>query len=94
MELYHASKERVQYPGIRKEKYTKDFSWGFYCTDNMQQTIRQANRKAGEQIINYYDYKPNDNMKILRFSELSDEWQNLNAYPDNLVFIHFRLSIV
>ena len=32
MELYHASKEIVQYPEIRKAKYTKDFSWGFYCT--------------------------------------------------------------
>ena len=31
MELYHASKEIVQYPEIRKAKYTKDFSWGFYC---------------------------------------------------------------
>lgn len=40
MELYHASKEIVQYPEIRKAKYTKDFSWGFYCTNNMQQAIR------------------------------------------------------
>ena len=28
MELYHASKEIVQYPEIRKAKYTKDFSMG------------------------------------------------------------------
>ena len=35
MELYHASKEIVQYPEVRKAKYTKDFSWGFYCTNNM-----------------------------------------------------------
>ena len=55
MELYHASKEIVQYPEIRKAKYTKDFSWGFYCTNNMQQAIRWANRGAGEPIINYYD---------------------------------------
>ena len=51
MELYHASKEIVQYPEIRKAKYTKDFSWGFYCTNNMQQAIRWANRGAGETII-------------------------------------------
>lgn len=35
MELYHASKQIVQYPEIRKTKYTKYFSWGFYCTNSM-----------------------------------------------------------
>lgn len=48
MELYHASKDIVQYPGIRKEKYTKDFFWKFYCTDNIQQTIRRINCETGE----------------------------------------------
>ena len=43
MELYHASKQIVQYPEVRKAKYTKDFSWGFYCTNNIQQAIRWAN---------------------------------------------------
>lgn len=47
MELYHVSKAIVRYPGIRKEKYTKDFSWGFYCTDNIQQAIRQAKNEVG-----------------------------------------------
>ena len=53
MELYHASKKIVQYPEIRKTKYTKDFSWGFYCTNNMNQAIRWANRGIGEPIINF-----------------------------------------
>ena len=65
MELYHASKEIVRYPEIRKAKYTKDFSWGFYCTNNMEQAIRWANRGMGEPIINYYEYKPNKNLNIL-----------------------------
>ena len=47
MELYHVSKAIVRYPGIRKEKYAKDFSWGFYCTDNIQQAIRQAKNEVG-----------------------------------------------
>lgn len=34
MILYHASGEEVEFPEIRKSKYTKDFSWGFYCTNN------------------------------------------------------------
>ena len=46
MELYHASKEIVQYPEVRKARYTKDFSWGFYCTNNFKQAVRWAiNRK-------------------------------------------------
>ena len=79
MELYHASKEIVRYPEIRKAKYTKDFSWGFYCTNNLQQAVRWANRGVGEPIINYYQYIPNDNLKIKKFSDLSDEWLDFIA---------------
>ena len=79
MELYHASKEIVKYPEIRKAKYTKDFSWGFYCTNNMEQAVRWANRGTGTPVINYYDYKPNENLKILKFAEISDEWLDFIA---------------
>ena len=79
MELYHASKEIVKYPEIRKAKYTKDFSWGFYCTNNIQQAIRWANRGAGDPVINYYEYEPNDSLKILKFPEMSDEWLDFIA---------------
>ena len=58
MELYHASKEIVRYPEIRKAKYTKDFSWGFYCTNHMQQAVRSANRGIGAPIINFSAYEP------------------------------------
>ena len=83
MELYHASKQIVQYPEVRKAKYTKDFSWGFYCTNNIQQAIRQANRGAGDPVINYYEYEPNDSLKILKFPEMSDEWLDLIAQCRN-----------
>ena len=79
MELYHASKEIVQYPEVRKAKYTKDFSWGFYCTNNMQQAIRWANRGIGEPIINFYEYEPNESLNILKFPEISDEWLDFIA---------------
>ena len=69
MELYHASKEIVQYPEVRKAKYTKDFSWGFYCTNNIKQAVRWANRGMGEPIINYYEYTPDKSLRILRFPE-------------------------
>ena len=68
-----------KYPEIKKAKYTKDFSWGFYCTNNIHQAIRWANRGIGEPIINYYDYNPNDNLKILKFPEISDEWLDFIA---------------
>ena len=79
MELYHASKQIVQYPEVRKAKYTKDFSWGFYCTNNIQQVIRWANRGTGDPVINYYEYEPNDDLKILKFPEMSDEWLDFIA---------------
>ena len=50
--LYHGSKMIVSEPEIRKSRFTKDFSWGFYCTNNIEQAIRWANRGAGEPIIN------------------------------------------
>lgn len=45
--MYHASKETVEFPEIRKARYTKDFSWGFYCTNNYGQAVRWANRGIG-----------------------------------------------
>ena len=83
MELYHASKQIVQYPEVRKAKYTKDFSWGFHCTNNIQQAIRWANRGAGDPVINYYEYEPNDSLKILKFPEMSDEWLDFIAQCRN-----------
>lgn len=74
MVLYHASKEIVEFPEIRKTKYTKDFSWGFYCTNKYEQAVRWANRGVGTPIINIYEYEPKANVRILKFDELSDEW--------------------
>lgn len=48
MVLYHASKEIVEFPEVRKTRYTKDFSWGFYCTNNFRQAVWWANRGSGE----------------------------------------------
>ena len=58
MILYHASKEIVEFPEVRKTRYAKDFSWGFYCTNNFEQAVRWANRGEGDPIINYYSYEP------------------------------------
>lgn len=71
MILYHASKVVVEFPDIRKTKYTKDFSWGFYCTNNLGQAVRWANRGDGDPIINYYTYKPVGKLSILKFDQMN-----------------------
>ena len=79
MILYHASKEIVEFPEVRKTRYTKDFSWGFYCTNNFQQAVRWANRGIGEPVINYYSYEPVSGISILKFDEMTDEWLDFIA---------------
>ena len=79
MKLYHAGKEVVEYPEIRKTRYTKDFSWGFYCTNKIDQAKRWAQRGGGQGIINEYEYAPNDDLSILRFEEMTDEWLDFIA---------------
>lgn len=79
MILYHASKELVPYPEIRKAQFTKDFSWGFYCTSLYEQAVRWANRGVGEPVINFYDYQPKPGLKILKFEEMDDAWLDFIA---------------
>ena len=77
--LYHGSKEEVVYPEIRITRYTKDFSWGFYCTNNYHQAYRWADRRSADGVVNIYRYKENPKLNILRFPEMSDEWLDFIA---------------
>lgn len=77
--LFHGSKEEVVYPEIRITRYTKDFSWGFYCTKSYQQAYRWADRRSADGIVNVYRYRENPALKILRFPEMSDEWLDFIA---------------
>ncbi len=79
MILYHASKEIIPFPEIRKAKYTKDFSWGFYCTNNLEQAVRWANRGEGTPVVNSYKYVINDEIRILEFDGMTDEWLDFIA---------------
>lgn len=72
--LYHGSANEVIFPEIRKTKYAKDFSWGFYCTNNYEQAYKWANRKSQTGVINVYSYMEDKSLKILKFEEMSDEW--------------------
>lgn len=79
MLLFHAGKEIVEFPEIRRTRYTKDFSWGFYCTNNWEQAVRWANRGIGEPIINIYQYEPDDSLSVLKFDTMTDEWLDFIA---------------
>ena len=74
MELYHGSGTVVEFPEIRKTKYTKDFSWGFYCTNNFEQAYKWADRKSETGVVNVYEYTENAELSILRFEKMTDEW--------------------
>ena len=79
MELYHGSRVIVEFPEIRKTKYTKDFSWGFYCTKSYEQARRWAERQHENGIINVYSYKENKELNVLAFDKMTDEWLDFVA---------------
>lgn len=77
MQLYHGSGMVVDKPDLRIIGYTKDFSYGFYCTRFYEQATRWANRhtSCGEQpTVNVYNYIENSNLSIKVFPEMSEEW--------------------
>ena len=72
--LYHGSKEIVEYPEIRTARFHKDFYFGFYCTLLQEQAKRWATRFNGKGFISEYRYTPDESLKILVFSEMTEEW--------------------
>ncbi len=79
MEIYHASGEIVEFPEIRKGKYSKDFSWGFYCTESYEQAKRWAKRNKKTPTINIYEYNIYEGIKILKFDIMTEEWLDFVA---------------
>ena len=73
MELYHGSYTKVEQPQIIKGQYTKDFGTGFYCTILKEQAERWAG-KFDSPWVNVYEYTKNENLRILEFKELTDDW--------------------
>lgn len=74
--LYCGSTQMIEFPQIKKAEYTKDFSWGFYATDNYEEAYRQAHRIGRRGYINQYSYREDENLRILRFEEPQEEWMN------------------
>lgn len=74
MILYHGSREIVESPEIRIQRYNKDFYFGFYCTLYPEQAIRWATRFGGKGYLNKYEYQPLDGLRIKKFPEMTEEW--------------------
>lgn len=72
--LYHGSKEIVEFPEIRIQRFHKDFYFGFYCTMYPEQAIRWATRFDGIGYLNEYRYMPNDKLNIKKFPQMTEEW--------------------
>lgn len=77
--LYHGSKEIVEWPEIRIQKYNKDFYFGFYCTVYFEQAKRWATRFDRKGFLNEYVYTPNDSLNIKIFPEMTEEWLDFVA---------------
>ncbi len=74
IKLYHGSSVVVESPIIQTAKFNKDFYFGFYCTKIKSQAVRWATRYFGEGIINEYEYTPSEDLKVLYFEDMTEEW--------------------
>lgn len=72
--IYHGSNVEVSVPRILQNGFYKDFGYGFYCTVYEKQAKRGAITRKGDSILNSYVYTSNINLKVLEFSEMTDEW--------------------
>lgn len=77
--VYHGSKVVMQYPEVKKGEFTKDFSWGFYCTDMPLQARRWADRFKTSGYISVFQYIPNDSLNCLKFDTMTEEWLDFIA---------------
>lgn len=73
MTVYHGSYTRIAVPEIRIRRNTKDFGPGFYCTVIREQAERWA-RRYDRGIVNTYTVRMNDQLNILEFREMTEEW--------------------
>jgi hypothetical protein len=73
MEIYHGGYNSIEIPEVRTGKYAKDFGTGFYCTELKEQAIRWA-RRYDTPIVTTYKFEANNNLKILHFTEMTEEW--------------------
>lgn len=72
--IYHGSNVTVKQPKVLTHGFYKDFGYGFYCTNMEKQAKRWALMKKNKHIVNIYGYLPDENLKVLHFEEMTEEW--------------------
>lgn len=71
--IYHGSYVEIEFPEIRKHRFTKDFSWGFYCTEIKEQVEKGAS-KFNTSIVSVYEIKDFESLNVKKFEDYTDEW--------------------
>lgn len=77
--IFHGSNVEVSKPRILQNGFYKDFGYGFYCTNIEKQAKRWAITRKGDTMVNRYKYIPDDNLKVLCFEQMTDEWLDFVA---------------
>lgn len=72
--IYHGSNVAVNQPKVLTHGFYKDFGYGFYCTNLEKQAKRWALIKKNKHIVNLYTYFPNEELNVLRFEGMTEEW--------------------
>lgn len=73
MMIYHGNYMTIEFPVICKRKFTKDFSWGFYCTEIKEQAENLAS-KFITSVVNVYEIKNIESLNVKKFEDYTDEW--------------------
>ena len=77
--IYHGSNVEVANPKILINGHYKDFGYGFYCTNIEKQAKRWALTRKHDSVVNRYTYRVNNDLKILKFEKMTDEWLDFVA---------------
>lgn len=84
LKLYHGSNVVVTKPEVRVVGYTKDFGYGFYCTNDLRQAFTWAKRKARRYdvpVVSLYNVNPVkfSELSYLRFTMYDESWLDFIA---------------
>ncbi len=79
MILYHGSQQIITVPKIRSSRYNKDFSEGFYLTENRDPAYRRSKRFGEKGYVNVFEYTPDPELKCFKFENMTDEWLDFIA---------------
>lgn len=71
--IYHSNYSTIEFPSICKSNFTKDFSYGFYCTTDKNQAEISAN-SFNSSIVNIYALTNPESLNIRKFNNYCDEW--------------------